>query len=351
MPASCIGCSTESPPLAVNQSLPLRLLRVTVVVILVIAGAFAAGVVWYHAPVDKLSRGVLALAWFAFAVTCTIAFARSRDWRAIAALGVPFAAILTWFILIEPTNDRDWSPEMTRLLTYTRDGDIITVNNVRNFNWTAPKTATERWETRRYALSDLQGVDVLSLYWKGPRVAHTYFSFIWKDGEALSFSVEIRKERGEEYSPVAGFFKAYELTILAGDERDFYGWRIFFPKEDIQLFPTRATPEEAAKLLVELLDNANARAADPEFYNTLTENCTTEVWMLTDALGLGKPLDWRLFASGFLPDLLYDLKVLKTERPLAQLRAEGHILPRARDAVAKGLIGPDFSRAIRRGTP
>jgi len=325
--------------------------RAAVVAPLGLVAAFSAGVVWYHAPADAPVRAMLALAWAAFALTCAVEFARRWDWRALAALAPPLAAVLTWFILITPSNDRVWSPEMARLLTYTRDGDTITVKNVRNFNWTGPDTANEKWETRRYVLSELKSVDVLSLYWKGPRVAHTYFSFVWANGEALSLSVEIRKEVDENYSPIAGFFKAYELSILAGDERDFYGWRIHFPKEDLQRFRTRATTAEAGKLLVTLLDAANELAARPEFYNTLTENCTTEVWMLTDALALGEPLDWRMFASGYLPDFLYDLKILDTTRPLADLRERAHTMPAVRKAMARGVTGPTFSKAIRDETP
>lgn len=333
------------------QSLSLRMLRVLLIAALVIGGAFAAGVIWYHAPAGKVVNAILALAWFAFAVTCVVTYARRDDWRAIAALAFPFAAILTWFILIAPSNDRAWSPEMAQLLTYTRDGDTITVKNVRNFNWTGPDTADQKWETRSYALSELKSVDVLSLYWKGPRVAHTYFSFVWANGEALSLSVEIRKEVDENYSPVAGFFKAYELSILAGDERDFYGWRVHFPEEDLQRFRTRAITAEAGKLLVTLLDAANELAARPEFYNTLTENCTTEVWMLTGALALGEPLDWRMFASGYLPDFLYDLKVLDTTRSLADLRDRAHMMPAVRKAMTDGVTGPAFSKAIRDETP
>jgi hypothetical protein len=333
------------------QSLPQRALRILLIVAMVIGGAFAAGVIWYHASDNKVTNALLALAWFGFAMTCVVTYARRNDWRTVAALAFPFAAILIAFILIRPTNDRIWSPEMARLLTYTRDGDTITVKNVRNFNWTGPKKADEHWETRRYKLSDLKSVDVLSLYWKGPRIAHTYFSFVWANGEALSLSVEIRKEVDETYSPIAGFFKAYELSILGGDERDFYGWRIHFPKEDLQRFKTRANTEEAGKLLITLLDAANDLAAHPEFYNTLTENCTTEVWMLTSALGLGEPIDWRMFASGYLPDFLYDLKVLDTTRPLAELREHAHTMPAVRKAMADGLTGPAFSKAIRNETP
>lgn len=317
----------------------------------VLGAAFAAGVIWYHASAGKLINGALALAWFAFALACIVVYIRVKDWRALAAVGAPFAVILIWFILIQPSNDRVWSPEMARLLTYTRDGDTLTVKNVRNFDWTEPDTANERWETRRYSLAQLKSVDVLSLYWKGPRVAHTYFSFVWQDGEALSLSVEIRKESDETYSPLAGFFKAYELSILAGDERDFYGWRVHFPKEDIQHFRTRANSVEAGKLLIALLDSANEHAAEPEFYNTLTANCTTEVWMFTDAMGLGEPLDWRLFASGYLPEFLYDLGLLDRSRPIEDLREAGHIMPRVRSALDQDLTGVAFSNAIREGIP
>ncbi len=333
------------------QSVSLRVFRVLLIAALVLGAAFAAGVIWYHAPTGKLINGTLALAWFAFALFCIAAYVRRDDKRALAAVGVPLAAIMTWFILIPPSNDRVWSPEMARLLTYTRDGDTLTIQNVRNFNWTGPKTADERWETRRYNLRELKSVDVLSLYWKGPRIAHTYFSFLWQNGEALSLSVEIRKETDENYSPVAGFFKAYELSILAGDERDFYGWRVHFPKEDIQLFHTRATQEQASKLLIALLDSANEHAVKPEFYNTLTENCTTEVWMFTDAMGLGQPTDWRLFASGYLPEFLYDLKLLDRSRSIEDLRKAGHIMPRVRVALDQNLTSAAFSNAIREGIP
>lgn len=327
----------------------LRVLRVVLLAALALGAAFAAGVIWHHLPFWKIVNGLFAAAWFAFAVACMVLYVRRDDPRALAAVGAPLAVLLIWFALIQPSNDRVWSHEMARLMTYTRGADTITIENVRNFNWTGPNTAEEKWETRTYKLSELKSVDVLSLYWKGPRIAHTYFSFVWANGEALSLSVEIRKESGETYSPVAGFFKAYELSILAGDERDFYGWRVHFPKEDIQLFRTRANSEQAGKLLLALLDTANELAAKPAFYNTLSENCTTEVWMFTDAMGLGEPWDWRLFASGYLPDFLHELKVLDSSRSIEELREAGHIMPRVRSALEQNLTGAAFSNAIREG--
>lgn len=320
--------------------------RFPAIALIALAAVFCAGILWYHFPAPAIVNAILVFGWLFFVIVATIAFNRG-DSRGVAIFAAAFAGFMIWFALITPTNDRVWSPEMAKTLTYTRDGDTITLENVRNFDWTGPETANEKWETRTYNLADLQAVDALSLYWKGDSVAHTYFSFVWKDGGALSLSVEIRKEKGEVYSPFAGFFKGYELAILAGDERDFYGWRVHFPKEDIQLFRTRATPEEARTLLIKLLDFANQVAKEPTFYNTLTDNCTTEVWMLTETLGKGKPLDWRIFSSGYLPNFLYDLGVLDTSRPLQKLRDDGHILPRAREAIDHQLSGAAFSRALR----
>jgi len=319
--------------------------------VLLISVAFAFGVIWYQGPDAVALRGVLIVAWLGLSAACAVWFWRGGDGRAALAYLVPLGALALYFASIEPRNDRDWSPEMTQLMTYERQGDAIVVHNVRNFDWTGPMEAQPNWERRRYDLTKLKTVDVLSLYFMGSTIAHTYFSFVWEGGEALSISVEIRKEKGESYSEIGGFFKAYELSILAGDERDFYGWRVYYPKEDIQLFHTRATPDQARALLLKLLDAANKLAKQPTFYNTLTDNCTTETWMLTEAMGADHPVDGRMLASGYLPDMLYDLKLIDTSHPLAELREKGHILPRAKAAMAEGLTGTAFSKALREGIP
>ena len=321
--------------------------QILVSIAVCLSAIFAIGVLWYQGPSALVLRMLFVLVWLALTITSIILFVRGSRTIYLLAYALPFTALVLWFAAIEPSNDRAWSPEMARTLTYTSEGEKLVVSNVRNFHWAGPTTAEQNWETRSYDLSELASVDVLSLYWKGPRVAHTYFSFVWKTGEALSISVEIRKEMGEAYSPIGGFFKAYELAVLAGDERDFYGWRVFFPSEDIQLFQTKANPVQARALLLALLENANQIAATPVFYNTLTENCTTEVWMLTSALGKGQPRDWRILASGYLPEFLYDQNILDTTRPLDEIRKQSHILPAAKLALHQGLSGPQFSSALR----
>lgn len=95
-----------------------------------------------------------------------------------------------WFLSISPQQQRDWKPEVSEVLTYTRDADnpnLITFTNVRNFDWQNADDATERWETRTVDLSKLSGVDVINSYWMGPLIAHTLVSFRFEDARPLSF--------------------------------------------------------------------------------------------------------------------------------------------------------------------
>jgi len=323
--------------------------RIAFGAIIAATSVFALGAFSYQSPHAAVAVFVCA-AWLVLGLACWRA-ARERAAIGAGVYALALLAFVVWWVRIEPRNDRTWSAEMVRTLSYVRDGDTITVKNVRNFAWTGPTSADERWETRRYDLAQLQAVDVATLRWKGPSIGHTYFSFVWNDGQALSISVEIRKETGETYSSIGGFFKAYELAILAGDERDFYGWRVHFPQEDIQLYRTRATGAEAATLLTALLDEANALDTAPAFYNTLTDNCTTEVWLFTGTLGAGRPFDWRLVATGYLPEFLYDHGLLASAAPFATLEAQSHVLPRAKIALDAGADGTAFSAAIREGQP
>jgi hypothetical protein len=338
-----------------SSSLARRALRIAglsfLSFVLLLSAVWASGALWFQLPAPSLARQIAAAAAVLAMLWVLVGLWRGR-YRPLLVYGVAYGAMLVWWSMIAPSNDRVWAEEMAQSLTYERSGDTITIHNVRNFDWTSLTTeAAARWETRTYNLSELTGVDVAVLYWAGPMIGHTYLEFGFRDGRYLSVSIEIRKERGEAHSSIAGFFKAYELAVIAGDERDFIGWRIHDPSQNVQLFRTRTEPWEAQALLLALLDKANALAATPEFYNTLTDNCTTVVWSLSKAMGDALPADYRILLSGYLPDYLYDLGRLNTAYPLDELRRRGEIMPRAGAAVEAGLTGPEFSAALREGVP
>ena len=193
--------------------------------------------------------------------------------------------LLAWWISIAPSNERDWQTDVAVLPYATRDGDLVTLHNVRNFDYRTEQDFVPRYDERTFDLRKLDAVDLIAVYWAGEAIAHIMVSFGF-GGDHVAFSIETRKEKGEAYSSIAGFFKRYELIYVVGDERDLIRVRTNYrrPQERVYLYRTRATPRTPARLFLEYVDKINQLKERPKFYNTLTTNCTTDVWSLARAL-------------------------------------------------------------------
>jgi hypothetical protein len=327
----------------------LRGLLVTLLVpVVLLTGLWGTLALWFRLPggtwVQGAGAGLFAV--FALLVLAGL-FVRDRRLQAVMAYAVAFAALLAWWSTIQPQRDRDWAPDVARQTTGTVDGNRLTLVNLRNFDWRSETDVTERWETREYDLSRLKSLDMFLSYWAGPEMAHVILSFGFEDGQFLAWSIEVRRQRGGAFSPVADLFKTNELVILAADERDVVRVRSNVRGEDVQLYRLRARPPAARELLLEYVADANALAKQPRFYNSITTNCTTAILKMMRALGAKIPFDWRLFVNGFLPDFAYDKGALDTRYPLEELRALSHIAQRA---LAAG-DSPEFSQLIRVGVP
>ena len=204
-----------------------------------------------------------------------------------------------------------------------------------------------RWETRRYDLDRLASADAVLSYWGSQAIAHAMISFGFDDGSHVVFSVEIRRERSEEYSPIGGFFKQFETTLVAADERDIIRVRTNVRGEDDYLYPLRVDKPAMRSLFLSYVRAANELAATPKFYNTITSNCTTIVYRMARQIDPGLPRDIRLLLTGYLPEYLHEVGAVDRSVPVEVLRQRGRITERARKSTAT----EDFSRAIRRSSP
>ncbi|MCW3477170.1 Lnb N-terminal periplasmic domain-containing protein [Limobrevibacterium gyesilva] len=316
-------------------------------VAILLTGAWCSLALWFQCPAGEALCGALAGAAMVLALATVLCLASSRRWLAVALYAAAFAGVLAWWTTIRPTNDRDWAPDVARAVTATSDGDRLVVDGVRNFAWRSDADFDARWERRSYSLSRLSDVDLVMSYWAGEAIAHTIVSFGFDDATRLAFSIEIRKRKGQAFSSLAGFFRQYELAIVAADERDVVRVRSNVRGEDVRVYRLRMTPANARVLLAEYVREANDLARRPRFYNTLTTNCTTLVFAMVRAIHPGLPLDARVLLSGYLPDYAYDLGATDTSMPFAQLRA----VSRIRDKAARADAAPDFSARIREGIP
>ena len=313
------------------------------------AAIWGAGVIHFHAGGWLYAAGLLLWGGLALALLVLLwRGGRARGWAG-AAFVLGLLGLGLFFSSLQPAQDRQWADDVARRLQVRSfDGRHVVLDNVRNFSWRSQTDYDIVWEQRRYDLDQLQSADVLLSYWMGPAIAHTLVSFGFTDGRQLVFSLEIRKEHDESFDALAGFFRRYEVTLVAADERDIIATRTNARGEDVYLYRVEALRGQALRqLFVAYLEQAQALDQEPAFYNTLTSNCTTIVWQLARQISPDLPLDWRLLASGYFDDYLQQLGALPAGVAAAELKQRGRITERAR--ADGGSV--QFSQRIRQGVP
>jgi Domain of unknown function (DUF4105) len=312
-----------------------------------LSAAWAAMALWYQAPGGRLLKAGIVAAWILFSAGALITVWRGRTGVGLLAFAAVFGAVLFWWQQIEPSNDRLWADDVARMTTGTVEGNIVTLHNVRNFEWRSNTDYSQRWETRVYDLDRLNAVDMIMSYWSGPVIAHMLISFGFSDGQHVAFSVEIRRDKRESYSEIGGFFKEFELSIIAADERDVIAVRTNVRGEDDYLYRLRMPLSAMRSLFLGYVGEADSLINKPRFYNTLTVNCTLLVYHMMKRIIGYLPLNYRLLLTGYLPEYVYRVGGLDQRYSLEELRALGRITDRA----IKSGRSDTFSEDIRRGIP
>jgi len=329
------------------RSVGLIVSAIVLVVAIVLSTAWAALALWYRLPAPDLAKALVACLFVLLGLAAAIGLFTVWRVHALALFVIGFATVLVWWNTIVPSNHAEFAPDVARQVTGARDGDVLTLTNVRDFDWRSNTDFTERWTTRSYDLSKLKTLDLFMSYWAGPEMAHVIMSFGFEGGEQLAWSVEVRRQNGGQFSPIADLFKANPLVIVAADERDVVGVRSNVRGEDVQLYRLNVKPSDARALLLGYVADANALAETPRFYNSITTNCTTVIFKMMRAVGDVSPFDWRLIVNGYLPEYAYARGALDGSLSMQELRSRSHIAQRA---LAVGLTD-DFSRDIREGVP
>jgi hypothetical protein len=306
---------------------------------------WACAALWLDGPAPRPLAGALALG-FAAASAALLLWVRPRR-RGLAAHAVLVVAVLLWWLSLEPSNDRDWEPSVARLPRASLEGDILTIRNVRNFDYRSEHDFDEVWQERRWDLSKLTGVDLFLSYWGSPWIAHTIVSWQFSEGPPLAISIETRKESHESYSALRGFFRQYELYYVVSDERDVVRLRTNYRGEQVRLYRLGTDPAFAREVLLDYVAEINRLAEHPRWYNALTLNCTTAIQHHVDHVAPGNPFDWRILVNGLLDELAYSRGNVDTGLPFEELRARSDITARAKAADDD----PAFSERIREGLP
>lgn len=327
-----------------------KLLGVGLVGLLVTGAAiWGALALWFTLPAGDGLRAALAVGLVALAAGGLVAaLLRRRLMVRLLPFAVAFAALLVWWSTIAPSNDRDWQQDVAAAPSAEIEGDVVTLRNIRNFEYRNASDYVPHWRDKAFDLGQLDTLDLIAVYWMGDAIAHTIVSFGFA-GEQVAISIEIRREEGEAYSALAGLFRRYELTYVVADESDLIGLRANYrdPPEDVYIYRVNAPREKIRALFLQYMAKINELKQRPEFYNTATTNCTTNIVMHVQAIQPRVPLSWKMLLSGYFPELLYERGSLDQSLPFDALRRRSLVNGRAK--AADGAV--DFSRRIREGLP
>jgi hypothetical protein len=317
------------------------------IILLVIPALWGALALKYRAPGGRAWKMLSVALWAACNIGAGVALSEERFALASLGFALLYGGLALWWHRFSPSNDRSWPDELSRMTSGAIEGNRVTLHNVRNFSWRSATDYTACWETRRYDLEHLVSADMIMSYWRGNAIAHMLISFGFDDGDHVAFSVEIRRAKNQVYSEIGGFFKEFELIIIAADERDVVHLRTNVRLEDAYLYRIRMPIPAVRALFSAYIDEANTLVRAPRFYHTIATNCTTLVYQMMKRIIGRLPFSYRVLFSGYMPEYVHSIAALDPRYPLEELRALGYISERAKETGRSDA----FSAAIRRGVP
>ena len=318
------------------------------IVVLVIATGWGVGAIYFgDSHTSKLQIALAAGFGFSGFLTMCALISPAWRYRLLIIHGILFICILVWWLNIAPSNDRQWQTDVEKLPYATFQDNLVTVHNIRNFDYSSEFEYRPAYYTKTYNLDKLEGVDLFAVYWMGPAIAHTILSFNFGAGNQLAVSIEARKEMNEGYSTIKGFFRQFELIYIVADERDIIRLRTNYrhdPKEDVYLYSLKGPKENARRVFLDYIQDINKLHDKAAFYNTMIENCTTTIWMHSRVNSDHLPFSWKILLSGYVPEYLYENSRIDGRLPFADLQQFAHINDEAHQADQAA----DFSERIRR---
>ena len=316
-------------------------------------GILFLGLLHAAAAYFYFSRTRHALLWAAGWIVLSVVAAltlRTQPLVAFAAFATAILLWTAWWASIRARPNRSWVAENARQATAELAGRELRIKDLRNFRWLAKNQFDARWEDATVNLDAIEAADLFVSTWGDPRIAHLIVSFVIRGAEPLAFSIETRRETDESWSSLAGFMKSYELICIAARETDVIRVRTNIRGETVRRYRLGLTPAMCRKLFMHYVDEMNALARRPRFYNTLFANCTTEIVRILRAAG--RRLPWApavVVLTGQAPRYFHAKGLLEPGRSFEEIEAGADIGARARAADA--MAPAQFSARIRDASP
>jgi hypothetical protein len=278
---------------------------------------WTAGAIYYDVCHGVRGGRFAAVGW-CVAVVLLFAFWQPL-WQPFAVLLGALALFLGWWFRQKPTHNRDWDTSVAALPQAVRAGDLVTFENVRNFDYRSLDDFTPRYEARTFHVANLKSADIIFFTWGSPWMSHPVLVFDFGSDGRVCVSIEVRYRKGQKYSVLRSFYRQQELIFLVADERDVILRRTKYGgmEEQAHLYHLTASAEELRSVFFDYFEAINSLYAKPRWYHGLCANCTTSFYWLPNSRCR---CDWRVLANGRLDRALYESGRLDRTLPFPELR-------------------------------
>lgn len=222
----------------------------------------------------------------------------------------------------KPSHDRDWEMDQKILPEISFSDSEVDIKNMRDFKYSSETDYEISYYDKNIDINHIESLDyIIEPFSDFDWPAHTMFSFWLNNWEHIIISAEIRKEKWESFSPIKWIMRDYEIVYMIGSETDFVKLRANYRKDDVIMYPIKTTQEKIQKLFISMLERADELSKKAEFYNTITQNCTTSILSHVNELREEK-IPWSLEA--LLPSnsdkVIYELWLINTQLTLPEAR-------------------------------
>lgn len=247
---------------------------------------------------------------------------------------ISIVLVVSYILLLRlgtPSHSRDWSNDQSVLpsadIVYDADQlpQSVAFYNIRNNRYTSTTEYTVGHYNKTYDLSQLRGVYYIVEPFQGyDGSAHSFLSFQFEgnpegfdasmvNDDFVAVSVEIRKEEGESFSAVKGLLNQYEIMYVVADERDVIDLRANHRNDDVYVYPLLITPDAAQQLFLSATKRVQGIYEQPEYYNTISNNCTTNIAHLAREIApdLLPRWDMSYLLPAYSDELLYEAKLIR----------------------------------------
>ncbi len=215
-----------------------------------------------------------------------------------------------------PSHDRNWELGQEKLSRIDIEGDLITVKNLRDFDWKKGETEINYIE-KTFDLNKMNGVDVIISHFSDfEGMAHIFLTFRFEDGRNLAVSIETRREDTEEFEPFKGLFRKFEIIYVVATEEDLIGLRTNVrDNERVYLYPTVANAEKSQELFKLVAEDVNYIYDNPTFYNTLFKNCTNVITRRVEEISaFNFSITYKSILPGYFDEILYEMGVFPNSK-------------------------------------